>query len=818
MPRWRELPEELDPQLCEFTGRLRALVDRNDLSVAAVADRTGYSKTSWERFLNGRLLPPRPAVEALAEVTGTDAEHLTTLWELAERAWSRSEMRNDVTMEAIRTARAKEAVERARAAADKPDGRAGRGDGRGGSPRQDRTGGPADGRSAGAESGAVVETENEMEPGKRYGDGHGTTLAPEAGETPEGVRGTGTETAAGPGPEPAPTSGAGPRAGTGPEPGTGPETEIAAATGAAPAAGQDDADGVPDPAGDRGPEQPADPGLEHPADRVPGSAGDRVPEPVADRAPEAAVDLTPERSSEGGAPEAAGGRVPEGSPEGRTPEGSSEGGAPEAAADRVPEQPADRASDRAPEATAGRVPEQPADRASDRAPEAAVDRAPEPAAGDPVRRDAAGGGVPERPVDRAPEPAAGDPVRRDAAGGGVPERPVDRVPERIAEDEPDDPPARMAWPLLPMPPTLPAPGGAAPGRGADGSARGLSGTPSAPARPSRDPAGPPSVRPAARPHTRVTWARPGNDTGTVAAGRTAVGAEPSDASERTGGHARADTGAGLDIAARARGPRPPHPPARPGAGTAPADPTALVTGPPPGGTAAPRTGRTAGAGGAARVAGRSDASSADSAPPAHPADPAAPGDRIPGAARRPPRSVAAAAVRRVRGRASAKAVAAAAAVGAGLLVLSGVLLLGGDGDDRPAKASPPARSSEPLLPPGVKCTGRDCAGKDPEAMGCGDDRVQTTADAMVGNAYIEVRYSAVCGAAWARIAHGSPGDEVRVARVGEGGGSRAEESDRVGTDGGAYTRMLAVPSSDEAEACVTLAGGESGCTRPVIRP
>lgn len=56
MPRWKALPEELDPQIREFTGQLRRLVDRSGLSIAAVADRTGYSKTSWERYLNGRLL------------------------------------------------------------------------------------------------------------------------------------------------------------------------------------------------------------------------------------------------------------------------------------------------------------------------------------------------------------------------------------------------------------------------------------------------------------------------------------------------------------------------------------------------------------------------------------------------------------------------------------------------------------------------------------------------------------------------------------------------------------------------------------------
>ncbi|MEU7661762.1 helix-turn-helix domain-containing protein [Streptomyces lincolnensis] len=110
MPRWRALPDELDPQVREFASQLRRLVDRSGLSIAAVADRTGYSKTSWDRYLNGRLLAPKGAIVALAEVTGTNPIHLTTMWELAERAWSRSEMRHDMTMEAIRISQARAAL------------------------------------------------------------------------------------------------------------------------------------------------------------------------------------------------------------------------------------------------------------------------------------------------------------------------------------------------------------------------------------------------------------------------------------------------------------------------------------------------------------------------------------------------------------------------------------------------------------------------------------------------------------------------------------------------------------------------------------
>ncbi|WP_234478483.1 XRE family transcriptional regulator [Streptomyces sp. MBT65] len=116
------MSDELDPQVREFAGQLRRLVDRSGLSIAAVADRTGYSKTSWDRYLNGRLLAPKGAIVALAEVTGTSPIHLTTMWELAERAWSRSESRHDLTMEALRISQARDALGESRSSAKAQSG------------------------------------------------------------------------------------------------------------------------------------------------------------------------------------------------------------------------------------------------------------------------------------------------------------------------------------------------------------------------------------------------------------------------------------------------------------------------------------------------------------------------------------------------------------------------------------------------------------------------------------------------------------------------------------------------------------------------
>ncbi|MYX35246.1 MULTISPECIES: XRE family transcriptional regulator [unclassified Streptomyces] len=110
MARWRPLADDLDPRVREFTEALRRQVDRGGLSVAALAEATGYSRSSWERYLGGRLLPPRYAVVALAEATGADPAHFTTMWEVAERVWSRAEGRHDVTMEAVRIAEARAAL------------------------------------------------------------------------------------------------------------------------------------------------------------------------------------------------------------------------------------------------------------------------------------------------------------------------------------------------------------------------------------------------------------------------------------------------------------------------------------------------------------------------------------------------------------------------------------------------------------------------------------------------------------------------------------------------------------------------------------
>ncbi|MFI2423680.1 DUF2690 domain-containing protein [Streptomyces sp. NPDC018955] len=194
------MPDELDPQIREFTSQLRRVVDRSGLSVASVSDSTGYSKTSWERYLNGRLLAPKGAIVALAEVTGTNPMHLTTMWELAERAWSRSEMRHDMTMEAIRISQARAALSEVAGPSSGSGGGSARKGGAAGpagvaasvppqptaSDVRDATGGVRDG-SPGTNSWGVAAPAGSPQPGRR-GSGAGT-VPPPVGERSPGAYG-----------------------------------------------------------------------------------------------------------------------------------------------------------------------------------------------------------------------------------------------------------------------------------------------------------------------------------------------------------------------------------------------------------------------------------------------------------------------------------------------------------------------------------------------------------------------------------------------------------------------------------------------------
>ncbi|MGX1756200.1 helix-turn-helix domain-containing protein [Streptomyces lydicus] len=71
-----------------LAAHMRELREHTGLTLAGLAGRTPYSKSSWERYLNAKKLPPRGAVEALCRLAGEPSGGLLALWELADAAWS----------------------------------------------------------------------------------------------------------------------------------------------------------------------------------------------------------------------------------------------------------------------------------------------------------------------------------------------------------------------------------------------------------------------------------------------------------------------------------------------------------------------------------------------------------------------------------------------------------------------------------------------------------------------------------------------------------------------------------------------------------
>ncbi|MEU0066755.1 helix-turn-helix transcriptional regulator, partial [Streptomyces albidoflavus] len=83
MARWAELPAGLDRRERQLVVQLRRLKDHSGLSLSALGARTGYSRSSWERYLSGRAPVPRAAVIGLAEACGVDPTRLLALHEVA---------------------------------------------------------------------------------------------------------------------------------------------------------------------------------------------------------------------------------------------------------------------------------------------------------------------------------------------------------------------------------------------------------------------------------------------------------------------------------------------------------------------------------------------------------------------------------------------------------------------------------------------------------------------------------------------------------------------------------------------------------------
>ncbi|MBI0382651.1 helix-turn-helix transcriptional regulator, partial [Streptomyces albiflaviniger] len=55
--RWRELPPTLPAECARLVTDLRELKARSGLNLAELAEATAISKSSWERYLNGKQFP-----------------------------------------------------------------------------------------------------------------------------------------------------------------------------------------------------------------------------------------------------------------------------------------------------------------------------------------------------------------------------------------------------------------------------------------------------------------------------------------------------------------------------------------------------------------------------------------------------------------------------------------------------------------------------------------------------------------------------------------------------------------------------------------
>ncbi|MCX5064480.1 XRE family transcriptional regulator [Micromonospora lupini] len=86
--RWRALPHTLPAPCTLLVTELRELKDRSRLSLDQLAAATAISRSSWERYLNGKQFPPRQAVRALCEAACEPDGRVLTCWDVADAAWS----------------------------------------------------------------------------------------------------------------------------------------------------------------------------------------------------------------------------------------------------------------------------------------------------------------------------------------------------------------------------------------------------------------------------------------------------------------------------------------------------------------------------------------------------------------------------------------------------------------------------------------------------------------------------------------------------------------------------------------------------------
>lgn len=86
--RWRRLPQDLPTACSRLVTGLRGLKDRSGLNLTELAEATAISRSSWERYLNGKQFPPRHAVRAICRAAQETEDELLAQWAVADAAWS----------------------------------------------------------------------------------------------------------------------------------------------------------------------------------------------------------------------------------------------------------------------------------------------------------------------------------------------------------------------------------------------------------------------------------------------------------------------------------------------------------------------------------------------------------------------------------------------------------------------------------------------------------------------------------------------------------------------------------------------------------
>ncbi|MEU0413184.1 helix-turn-helix transcriptional regulator [Streptomyces griseorubiginosus] len=71
------------PPGARLAAELRQLRQRTGLSLTRLANATTCSRSSWERYLNGKSLPPRSAVKELCHLADEPADHALALLDIA---------------------------------------------------------------------------------------------------------------------------------------------------------------------------------------------------------------------------------------------------------------------------------------------------------------------------------------------------------------------------------------------------------------------------------------------------------------------------------------------------------------------------------------------------------------------------------------------------------------------------------------------------------------------------------------------------------------------------------------------------------------